>query len=128
MYGTARLSPRTREFLVDQSRRIGPSRAAREIWDQPPDRVPLARPVHRILHRHQANRLSRLGLTETPAALTADGDGGARLLEILATGAADTDAIAAALGIDPSAVPIVIAEQLLLGTVVVTGDGRFSRR
>ena len=30
MYGTSRLSPRTREFVVTQSRRIGVSRAARE--------------------------------------------------------------------------------------------------
>lgn len=31
MYGTARLSPRTREFLVEQSHRIGTSRAAHEV-------------------------------------------------------------------------------------------------
>jgi len=31
MYGTARLSPRTREFLVEQTNRIGLSRAAREV-------------------------------------------------------------------------------------------------
>lgn len=68
-----------------------------------------------------------LGLRAPSAALTPAGDA-ARLLEILATGAADADAIAAALGIDPGAVPTVIAEQLLLGTIVPTGDGRFARR
>lgn len=31
MYGTARLSPRTRSFLVDESRRIGATRAARQL-------------------------------------------------------------------------------------------------
>jgi DNA processing protein len=68
-----------------------------------------------------------LGLTVAPVGLTPSG-AGARLLEVLATGAADADTIAAALDIDPSAVPSVIAEQLLLGTVVATGDGRFARR
>lgn len=51
-----------------------------------------------------------------------------RVLELLATGAADADAIAAGLGVPSSAVPTVIAEMLLAGTISATGDGRFARR
>ena len=70
-----------------------------------------------------------LHLEMAPPSVAVPLDGHAqRLLEVLATGPADVDAIAATLGIAPSAVPAVVAEQLLLGTIVPTGDGRFTRR
>ncbi len=58
-----------------------------------------------------------------PFTTTAD-----RLLELLAPGAADVDAIAASLGIAAAEASTLIAELLIAGSVVATGDGRFARR
>ncbi len=51
-----------------------------------------------------------------------------RLLELLASGAADADAIAAGLEIPVADVPALIARHLVAGTIAPTGDGRFARR
>lgn len=51
-----------------------------------------------------------------------------RLLELLACGAADADAIAAGLDVPPADVPALIARHLVAGTIAPTGDGRFARR
>ncbi len=58
-----------------------------------------------------------------PCATTAD-----RLLELLAPGAADLDGIAVGLGITSAEASTLIAELLIGGSVVATGDGRFARR
>lgn len=52
----------------------------------------------------------------------------ARVLDALAFGAADTDTIASAVGVPPEALTTVIAELLIGGSIVATGDGRFARR
>lgn len=51
-----------------------------------------------------------------------------RLLDILAVGPADADLIAARLGTSAGDAAAVIAELLIGGAIVATGDGRFSRR
>lgn len=51
-----------------------------------------------------------------------------RALELLAAGAADADAIAAPLGLSATDVATLIADMLLAGSIVPTGDGRFARR
>lgn len=53
---------------------------------------------------------------------------GERLIALLAADAADTDAIAAGLGIAPDEATTLIAEHLIAGTIAATGDGRFARR
>ncbi len=53
---------------------------------------------------------------------------GERLAALLAASAADTDTIAAGLGIAAAAATTLIAEQLIAGTIAPTGDGRFARR
>lgn len=52
---------------------------------------------------------------------------GARLLELLAGGAADADAIARKLELSTSSTTSLIAELLLAGAIAPTGDGRFTR-
>lgn len=51
-----------------------------------------------------------------------------RLIELLAADAADADAIAAGLEIGSAEATTLIAEMLLAGAIVATGDGRFARR
>lgn len=51
-----------------------------------------------------------------------------RVLELLAAGAADADAIAGPLGLSGAEAATLIADMLLAGRVVATGDGRFARR
>lgn len=51
-----------------------------------------------------------------------------RALELLAAGAADADALAAPLGLSATDVATLIADMLLAGSIVPTGDGRFARR
>lgn len=50
-----------------------------------------------------------------------------RLLDLLAPGAADADAIAASLGLIPVEATTLIADMLLAGRIATTGDGRFAR-
>lgn len=52
---------------------------------------------------------------------------GERLMGILAVGASDTDSIADALGVPVSDATTLIAELLIAGQVIATGDGRFAR-
>lgn len=58
----------------------------------------------------------------------AGGTAVARVLEVLAAGSADPDAIAGRLGLASSEAATLIADMLLDGSVVPTGDGRFARR
>ncbi len=51
-----------------------------------------------------------------------------RALELLAAGAADADAIAGPLGLSGVEAATLIADMLLAGRLVATGDGRFARR
>lgn len=51
-----------------------------------------------------------------------------RALELLAAGAADADAIATPLGLSATDAATLIADMLLAGSIVPTGDGRFARR
>jgi DNA processing protein len=51
-----------------------------------------------------------------------------RLASVLAAEPADADTIAAALGIRPADAATLIAEELIAGHIVATGDGRFARR
>lgn len=59
----------------------------------------------------------------TPRGVAAD-----RLLDVLAMGPADADSIAARLSTSPGEAATVIAELLIGGSIVATGDGRFARR
>lgn len=54
-------------------------------------------------------------------------EAGAPILEVLAAGAADADTIAQALGTSVANTTAQLAELLLTGAVVPTGDGRFAR-
>lgn len=51
-----------------------------------------------------------------------------RVLELLAAGPADADAIASPLGLSGSDAATLIADMLLAGSIIPTGDGRFARR
>ncbi len=51
-----------------------------------------------------------------------------RLLQILAAGPADADSLADRLGAPASEVAMTVAELLIGGSIVATGDGRFARR
>ncbi len=50
-----------------------------------------------------------------------------RTLELLAAGPADADAIATPLGLSATDAATLIADMLLAGSIVPTGDGRFAR-
>lgn len=50
-----------------------------------------------------------------------------RALDLLASGAADADAIAASLGLPVAEATTLIADMLLAGRIAATGDGRFAR-
>lgn len=70
-----------------------------------------------------------LGLRIGPAGRDPEAaDDASQLLAFLAARATDADAIAAGLGIPPAEATTLIAEQLIAGTIVATGDGRFARR
>lgn len=66
-------------------------------------------------------------LTIVPIASHVRGAAAERLLEILAMGPADADTIAARLSTSSGEVATVIAELLIGGSIVATGDGRFAR-
>jgi DNA processing protein len=51
-----------------------------------------------------------------------------RALELLAAGPADADAIGGPLGLSAADAATLIADMLLAGSIVPTGDGRFARR
>lgn len=51
-----------------------------------------------------------------------------RALELLAAGPADADAIAGPLGLSGVDAATLIADMLLAGSIIPTGDGRFARR
>jgi len=75
-----------------------------------------------------ADVLSRFGLAVThlpdppPRSGLVD-----RALDLLASGAADPDTIASSLGLPVANVTTLIADMLLKGRIVATGDGRFAR-
>jgi DNA processing protein len=71
--------------------------------------------------------LETVGLTRGEPRATASPSGDGRIVELLAAGPVDMDAIASALGITPADAATLLVEQLLLGTVAPTGDGRFGR-
>lgn len=72
--------------------------------------------------------LRRLRLRASGEAPTAVADAVVdRALDILASGAGDADAIAAPLGLSPGDAATLIADLLLAGRIVPTGDGRFAR-
>jgi DNA processing protein len=50
-----------------------------------------------------------------------------RALDLLASGAADADAIAGSLGLPAAEATTLIADMLLTGRIAATGDGRFAR-
>lgn len=50
-----------------------------------------------------------------------------RALDLLASGAADADSIAGSLGLPVAEATTLIADMLLAGRIVATGDGRFAR-
>jgi DNA processing protein len=52
----------------------------------------------------------------------------AGVLELLALGAADMDSIAQALGLSARDASTLVADMLITGSIVATGDGRFARR
>lgn len=99
MYGTARLSPRTRSFLVDESHRIGPSLAARHLGTS-------RRTVYRWRRRAGAyvDRSSRPRRSprRTPDALEAT------VLAMRLEQRCGPDRIAGALGMHPSTVHRVL--------------------
>jgi DNA processing protein len=68
------------------------------------------------------------GLTIVPIAPHVRTPAGDRLLDALAIGPADADTIAARLSTSAGEVATVIAELLIGGSIVATGDGRFARR
>jgi DNA processing protein len=70
----------------------------------------------------------RLGLTLAAAPTTRRGPAADRLLDALSMGPADADTIAARLSASAGEVATVIAELLIGGSIVATGDGRFARR
>lgn len=69
-----------------------------------------------------------LGLTIAAASRPRGDPRAERLLELLAADAADMDTIAAGLRIPSVDATTLVAEQLIAGNVVATGDGRFARR
>jgi DNA processing protein len=68
-----------------------------------------------------------LTLSETLVAAPVD-DAQDRLVAFLSAEPADTDAVAAALGISPVEAATLLAEQLISGGIVSTPDGRFARK
>ena len=70
-----------------------------------------------------------LGLTvEGPPVEDPAGSERVQLASLLAAEPADTDTIAAALGLRATEAATLIAEELIAGHIVATGDGRFARR
>ncbi len=70
---------------------------------------------------------SRLGLTVAPVSQASSDGAGDRLAALLAAGPADTDTIAVGLGTDITKATMLIAEQVIAGTIAPTPDGRFAR-
>lgn len=71
---------------------------------------------------------NEVGLHLAPATRPQGNGLGERLRVLLATNAVDIDAIAAGLRITSAEASMLIAEQMIAGTIAPTGDGRFGRR
>lgn len=69
----------------------------------------------------------RVGLRLVPSARPRTDALAERLLSLLASDAADMDAIATGLGITSAGASTLIAEQMIAGTIAPTADGRFAR-
>lgn len=68
------------------------------------------------------------GPTAAPSPVAASPIHAQRVLELLSPSAADVDSIAAGLGMSTSETTTLLAEMLIAGSVIATGDGRFARK
>lgn len=126
-------APETSGALITADRAL---RMRRPVYAVP---GPLGAPTwlgsNRLIADGRANLLldagvvaALLGLRLVPAEAPTASETAERLLALLAAGAADADAIAAGLGIALRDATTLIAELLIDGQVLATGDGRFARR